>query len=266
MTSLRTRPDAPPRQGWAAVEHSILRDPNLSSGAKVVYAILRGHNGRMGCFPAQKTVAEEMAVSTRTVQRYLKELMDAGHVHVRRLGQGRTNRYTLSGSRTQTVEMSRSARKNGRVHASRLSDLDATATSHPRKKTKGKKRRTTTRADEIGGATPSATQLADTEVSEGSVRGMDERVSSLLAVFNATEGTSFDSAVVRTLIAARVHEHRHRSDEDLARAVRTGLSQDWLRPEKAVPGAVFRPKQFEAALNSDPGGRFEGRKRRYAVD
>lgn len=48
-----------------------------------------------GIFPGQSYLAEKLGISTRTVQRAMRELQEIGALQVRRRGQGNTNLYKL---------------------------------------------------------------------------------------------------------------------------------------------------------------------------
>lgn len=84
------------RGGFTQVPNFILRDPNLSIGAKVVYAMFLSyawHND--SCFPGQERLAEDMGMSVSRVNKFIKALESAGLIVITRRGQGRTNLYTI---------------------------------------------------------------------------------------------------------------------------------------------------------------------------
>jgi biotin operon repressor len=84
------------RGGFTQVPNFILRDPNLSIGAKVVYAMFLSyawHND--SCFPGQERLAEDMGMSVSRVNEFIKALESAGLIVITRRGQGRTNLYTI---------------------------------------------------------------------------------------------------------------------------------------------------------------------------
>ena len=82
--------------GFTQVPNFILKNPDLSSNAKVVYAMLLSyawHNDRV--FPGQERMAEDMGSSQPTVARATAELEKVGYLEIARRGQGLTNLYTL---------------------------------------------------------------------------------------------------------------------------------------------------------------------------
>lgn len=78
------------------VHNSILRNTNLSTSAKVVYALLVAyawHNG--SCFPAQKRLAKDVGLSRPRVTQLVGELEQFGLVTIQRQGQGKPNLYSI---------------------------------------------------------------------------------------------------------------------------------------------------------------------------
>jgi DNA-binding transcriptional regulator YhcF (GntR family) len=84
------------REGFTQVPNGILRDPNLSVGAKLAYATLLSYAWQKDrCFPGQGTMATDMGVSEDSVNRYLKELVEKGFISAKRRGLKLTNLYTI---------------------------------------------------------------------------------------------------------------------------------------------------------------------------
>lgn len=84
------------RGGFTQVPNFILKDPNLSVGAKVAYAMFLSyawHNE--SCFPGQDRLAQDMGMSRTRVTEFVGELEQAGLVTITRRGQGKTNLYTI---------------------------------------------------------------------------------------------------------------------------------------------------------------------------
>ena len=84
------------QNGFTQVPNFILRDPTLSVGAKVAYAMFLSyawHND--SCFPGQDRLAEDMGMSRARVTQLIAELEQAGMVTIQRRGQGKTNLYTI---------------------------------------------------------------------------------------------------------------------------------------------------------------------------
>ena len=97
------------RGGFTQVPNFILKDPKLSVGAKVAYAMFLSyawHNA--SCFPGQDRLAEDMGLSRVRVTQLIAELDRVGLVSIQRRGQGRTNLYTIHFQVKSAVDNSRS--------------------------------------------------------------------------------------------------------------------------------------------------------------
>lgn len=75
----------------------IYGEEDFSHRAKTVYVYLRDRSDREGaCWPGVKTVARELKLSTRTVQRAIRDLEQAGLVT-------RQERFRENGSHTSNL-------------------------------------------------------------------------------------------------------------------------------------------------------------------
>jgi biotin operon repressor len=82
--------------GFTQVPNFILTNKNLSVGGKLYYAMLLKYAREKDyCFPGQKTLAEDIGSSERSVRTYQKELEDAGFLEVTQRGLGKTSIYKL---------------------------------------------------------------------------------------------------------------------------------------------------------------------------
>ena len=84
------------RGGFTQVPNFILKNADLSLGAKVTYAMFlhyTWHNE--SCFPGQERLAEDMGMSQSRVSEFIKELQTAELIEITRRGQGRTNLYKI---------------------------------------------------------------------------------------------------------------------------------------------------------------------------
>ena len=84
------------RGGFTQVPNFILKNGDLSLGAKVTYAMFlhyTWHND--SCFPGQERLAEDMGMSQSRVSEFIKELQMESLIEITRRGQGRTNLYKL---------------------------------------------------------------------------------------------------------------------------------------------------------------------------
>ena len=72
----------------------LLERKEISAGAKLCYARLAQYAGKNGeCFPLQKTLAQELGVSPRTVRDYISELVVQGLIVSQQTGLTKPNRY-----------------------------------------------------------------------------------------------------------------------------------------------------------------------------
>jgi hypothetical protein len=81
--------------GFVQTPVIILRDKDLSAGAKLIYGALLWYLWRGGAYPGQVEMAEEFGIGERSVRRYLSELEKCGYLTVKRHGLGQPNTYTL---------------------------------------------------------------------------------------------------------------------------------------------------------------------------
>ena len=83
-------------RGFVQVPAQVFFDPQLKSGAKVIYGALCWwgwrHEGRA---PGQEAMAEALGMGPTMLRQHLKQLQDEGYIEVEQLGLGRTNNYTL---------------------------------------------------------------------------------------------------------------------------------------------------------------------------
>ena len=83
--------------GFTQIPNFILRDPNISIGAKTIYSLLLSyawHNDL--CFPGQERLAKDVAMGIASVNRFIKELEGCSLIEITRRGQGKTNFYTVN--------------------------------------------------------------------------------------------------------------------------------------------------------------------------
>ena len=83
--------------GFTQLPNFILRNPELSPGAKTTYSLFLSyawHNDL--CFPGQETLAQSLGMSIGSVNSYVKELETNGLIEITRRGQGKTNLYTIN--------------------------------------------------------------------------------------------------------------------------------------------------------------------------
>lgn len=84
------------KAGFAAFPYLVMKDKNLSIGARMAYAFLLMYSWQEGsCFAGQEKLAEEMGVSRAQVQRYLYELRDTNYIRVERKDKRYNNTYIM---------------------------------------------------------------------------------------------------------------------------------------------------------------------------
>jgi len=85
------------RYGFTQVPNFILRNPGLSVGAKVVYAMFLSYawHDKL-CFPGQDRLAQDIGMTRVRVTQLTGELERAGLIEIRRRGLGKTNLYTVN--------------------------------------------------------------------------------------------------------------------------------------------------------------------------
>ncbi len=87
---------AKPLEIFTKIDPDVFRDPKLSIKAKFTYGLLCTYadNDNYKCFPSLKRLAGDLKSSTRAVDRWLKELVDAGVIfRKQRPKQGPTDTY-----------------------------------------------------------------------------------------------------------------------------------------------------------------------------
>jgi hypothetical protein len=103
------RADPVTQQGFTQLPNFILRDPKLSVGAKVVYAMFISYGWHNNfCFPGQEKLANDMGLTRPRVTQLIGELEAAGLITIQRRGQGKTNIYIVHFQVKRSEETSRS--------------------------------------------------------------------------------------------------------------------------------------------------------------
>ena len=88
--------------GFTQVPNCVLKDPKISSHAKIAYSMLLSYawnNDKV--FPGQERLAQDIGMARTTVTAAIGELAKAEYLEVTRRGQGKTNVYILK----QTVKV-----------------------------------------------------------------------------------------------------------------------------------------------------------------
>jgi hypothetical protein len=84
------------RGGFTQIPNFILKDSELSVGAKVTYAMFLSYAwNNDSCFPGKERLAEDMGMSRSRVTEFISELARAELVTIKRRGLGKTNIYVI---------------------------------------------------------------------------------------------------------------------------------------------------------------------------
>jgi biotin operon repressor len=84
------------RAGFASLPYMVMRDTQLSLGARLTYAFLLMYAWQEGStFAGQDKMATDMGVSRAQVQRYLYELRDTGYIGIAREDKRYNNTYII---------------------------------------------------------------------------------------------------------------------------------------------------------------------------
>ena len=85
------------RPALAQIPPTVLSHPDLSFGAKVLFAALHAHAWPEDhCWPSQEELARNVSCTVRQVQRLLLQLRNAGLVTWKRRGLNRPNVYRIA--------------------------------------------------------------------------------------------------------------------------------------------------------------------------
>lgn len=88
--------DSVSKEGFTQIPNSVLRNPKLSMGAKMTYAVLLSYAWYNNyCFPGQKKASEHLGISERYMRTFLTELKTNKLLTIKRRGLGKTNYYYL---------------------------------------------------------------------------------------------------------------------------------------------------------------------------
>ena len=73
---------------FTMIPNEIISNKNISQGAFKLYCILNNYcyGNKDTCFPSQRTLADQMKKCMRTIQRYIKELIENGIIIIKRRG------------------------------------------------------------------------------------------------------------------------------------------------------------------------------------
>lgn len=85
------------KQGFTAIPRMVLKNPNLTMQAKVIFALLLDYAWQKGsCFPGQDRLANDLSVHRNTIIKHLKELKEYGLISWKQRGLNQTNIYYIN--------------------------------------------------------------------------------------------------------------------------------------------------------------------------
>lgn len=84
-------------EGYTLIKNDIIKNTNISRSVRVfaMELLSRCYDKKISCFPSQQTLATDMGVSVRTIQRWVKILKQEGIIKVIRRGFNMTNEYFM---------------------------------------------------------------------------------------------------------------------------------------------------------------------------
>ncbi len=84
------------KHGFTQLPNYVLRDKNLSFGARLTYAVLLSYAWQEdSCFPGQDRMANDLGVTERSIRTFLSELKHREYIDWRQQGLGKTNIYYI---------------------------------------------------------------------------------------------------------------------------------------------------------------------------
>jgi DNA-binding MarR family transcriptional regulator len=84
------------QEGFTKIPNFILKDQEISRGAKMTYAMFLHYAGQNDfCFPGQTQLAQDIGCARATVTQFATELVKAGLLTIQRRGKGKTNVYKV---------------------------------------------------------------------------------------------------------------------------------------------------------------------------
>ncbi len=82
--------------GFTSVPNFILKNPKISLGAKVTYAMFLSYAWNNDfCFPGQDKLAKALGMSRSRITDFVSQLEKAKLITIKRRGLGKTNLYTI---------------------------------------------------------------------------------------------------------------------------------------------------------------------------
>ncbi len=84
------------KKGFTQLPNYVLKDKDLSFGARLAYAVLLSYAWQEGsCFPGQKRMAKDLGSSDRSIRTFLTELKTKGYITWKQQGLNKTNIYYI---------------------------------------------------------------------------------------------------------------------------------------------------------------------------
>jgi len=211
--------------GFTQVPNCILRDPSLSAGARVTYALLSSFAWQDDeCWVGQKKLGMLAGVGDRMIRKYLDELEEAALIEIHRQGQTKPNRYVLFGSGQERNHSS----AQDRNHSSDEEDTGEEDSKAKRVEPKEPK-------PKVGGKV-----VSDKELS---------LATSIIAAFNAKAGTTLSVPPHLTPIVGRIRERPTLTAEQHGKIIAAVFAAEHWWTDPPGPRIIYgNAAQFEQSI------------------
>ncbi len=96
------------KHGFTQLPNYVLKDKNLSFGARLSYAVLLSYAWQEdSCFPGQSRMAKDLGTTDRSIRTFLGELKEKGYISWKQQGLNKPNIYYILDFKPLTPEEER---------------------------------------------------------------------------------------------------------------------------------------------------------------
>ena len=96
------------KHGFTQLPNYVLKDRNLSFGARLSYAVLLSYAWQeQSCFPGQARMAEDLGTTDRSVRAFLRELKERRYIDWKQQGLNKPNIYYILDFQPVKIEADR---------------------------------------------------------------------------------------------------------------------------------------------------------------
>lgn len=247
--------------GFAQIPAPVLFDPELTIGAKMLYALLKWHarGDATDVWPGMERLCETLGVGDNACRRYREELRAAGLISVKRRGLGRPNLYTLiepDDYRTLTSA-------DGGSRSADSEDLDGLETADEVDVVEVEKPSTppvSPPSSEVAVAAARAPAKVDGKVV---VATEADFARAILETWNEQTGQALRATTHLSKIILRCREYPEATLDDHERIIRANLADPWWKGPPSPSVIYGNDAQFERSIETARG---EGQKTKPRVD